>query len=69
VNSPDIKIVGKRVAVELMYPGVGDNPDQVEINMCHVRATDGLLINYDFDRNGWSIKQASTFSWAARDGD
>jgi len=27
----------------------------------HVRAADSILIEYDFDRDGYSIKQASTF--------
>jgi hypothetical protein len=67
VNPPEINIRGRKVCVELMYPRSDENCNAVEVDMCDVRATDGLLISYDFDRNGWSIKQASTFSWEAND--
>ena len=50
--------------IELMYP---KKETTVEIGMCHVRAADSIKINYDFDRDGWSIKQASTFQWAVDD--
>lgn len=67
MNPPEINIRGRKICVELMYPRSCTNCDSVQIDLCDVRATDGLLISYDFDRNGWSIKQASTFSWDADD--
>jgi len=60
---PEINIVGKNVMVELMYPGVDDNPTHVEVGMCHVRAADSIRISYDMNRDGWKIEQASTFEW------
>jgi hypothetical protein len=56
------------VGVELQYPRCEDGrPTAVEINLCDVRAADGLLISYDFDRDGWVVKQASRFEWEAGD--
>jgi hypothetical protein len=37
------------------------------VDLMDTRAADGLHISYDFERDGWSIKQASTFSWEADD--
>ena len=67
MNPPEINVRGRKVCVELMYPRSDGNANQIQIDLCDVRATDGLLIEYDFDRNGWSIKQASTFEWEAND--
>lgn len=46
----------KRV-LELFYPRNDDQPDTLEINLVDVRASDGIQITYDFDRDGWVIKQ------------
>ena len=53
--------------VELMYPEVGSNFKKIEVGLCDVRAADSIQIEYDFDRDGYSIKQASKFSWDADD--
>lgn len=49
------------------------NPASVEVELVDVRAADSIRIEYDFDRDGYSIKQASTFEWEldddARDAD
>lgn len=55
------------VCYDLRYPGVDGKPTTVEIGLEHVRASDSIRITFDFDRNGWSILQASTFSWSAED--
>lgn len=57
---------GDTLSVELMYPRHND-VRKVQIDLCDVRASDGILVEYDFDRDGWSIKQASTFTWAANE--
>ncbi len=41
--------------------------DCVQVGLLHVRAADDIRIVYDFDRDGWSILQASRFMWAADD--
>lgn len=67
MNPPEINIRGKKVVVDLMYPRIEGNISQVEVGLCDVRAADSILIEYDFERDGYSIKQASTFSWDADD--
>ena len=58
-------MAGDTIQVDLMYPR--SSADKfVRVDLCDVRAADGIRISYDFDRNGWKIEQASTFSW---DGD
>jgi len=51
----------------LWYPGIEGNAEEIEIELEHVRAADSIRVSYDFDRDGWVIKQASTFSWEADD--
>lgn len=58
---------GRRICVELFYPRLDNRANEIEIGLSDVRSSDGLLISFDFDRNGWSIKQASTFSWDCDD--
>lgn len=67
----DDDVTGHRVVmVELSYPPreteptERPNPSVIEVGLMHVRAADNLRISYDFARDGWSIKQASTFSWS-----
>ncbi len=55
------------VRYDLQYPRVDGNPKVIEIGLECVRASDSIRITFDFDRNGWSILQASTFSWEAND--
>lgn len=37
--------------------------DTIEIGLMDTRAADNIRVSYDFDRDGWSIKQASKFEW------
>lgn len=43
--------------VELSYPRVEGNVTHLEIDLVDVRASDGLRVSYDFDRDGWIIEQ------------
>lgn len=52
--------------VDLEYPRNQDI-QCIEINLVDVRAADGIRIQYDFERDGWSISQAQVFSWDAGD--
>lgn len=45
------------IAVELSYPRLPENPTRVRIELIDVRAADDLLIEYDFERDGWVIRQ------------
>lgn len=53
--------------VDLCYPGVNGNASAIELNLQHVRANDGLRLDFDFDRNGWRILQPVGTHW--HDGD
>lgn len=55
------------LAVELWYPGCEGHAETIEVGLTHVRSADGLRISYDFDRDGWVIKQASIFEWSSDD--
>lgn len=45
----------------------GDQFRTVEVGLCDVRASDSVRVHYDFERDGWVISQASTFSWPSTD--
>lgn len=48
------------VEVEIYYPR-NDPPriTTVEVGLSDVRAADSIRISYDFERDGWSVKQAA----------
>lgn len=54
--------VGPKAKFTFEYPSE-KNPKFLEVELSDVRSADSILINYDFDRNGWSIQQASIFEW------
>ncbi len=62
-------MIGARVTlVDLWYPRVErergvDEPTEVEVGLTDVRAADSIRISYDFERDGYVIRQASTFDW------
>lgn len=51
------------IRIDLWYPRVDDAPSVLKVGLMDVRAADDIRISYDFDRDGWAIQQASTFSW------
>lgn len=60
---------GDTLDVTLTYPNIAF-PEQcrfIEVNQESVRASDGIRLHYDYDRDGWVIEQASTFEWDADD--
>jgi hypothetical protein len=72
----DLQFSRDVLSVDLWYPNVPDDPNVprtfdhpkvVEVGLMHVRAADSIRIEYDFDRNGYTIKQASRFQWEADD--
>jgi hypothetical protein len=67
---PNIKQRGNVIDVELLYPRCGpedERVDTVEVGLSDVRSTDSVRVTFDYDRNGWSILQASIFEWEADD--
>ena len=58
---------GDTIWLNLWYPRTGKEPNKIEIGLMDVRAADSIQISYDFKRDGWVIKQASTFQWDGND--
>ena len=48
--------------VDIAYPRDG-SVQAVEVDLMDVRSADSLHVSYDFDRNGWVVKQATRFVW------
>ena len=62
------------VRIDIWYPprsfhlaDLNTNPSKLEVGLMDTRAADSILIEYDFDRDGYSVKQASTF-WGCSEG-
>jgi len=53
--------------IDLWYPRIEENVKEIEIGLMDVRAADSILVSYDFERDGWVVKQASTFQWEISD--
>lgn len=66
-NRHQVSRRGNTLSVELFYPRSEDHIDKLRIGLCDVRAADDILIEYDFERDGWSVKQASIFQWDVND--
>jgi hypothetical protein len=54
----DINRVERTLSINLTYPNLDDTKvNTVEINQESVRASDGIRMVYDYNRDGWSIQQ------------
>jgi hypothetical protein len=53
--------------VALAYPRVNGSAKSIEVALTDVRAADSIRVTYDFERDGWSILQASVFEWDCTD--
>lgn len=61
-------VCGNVFVADLWYPRVEREPvDTVEVGLVDVRAADSIRISYDYERDGYSIKQASVFEWEPDD--
>jgi hypothetical protein len=58
---------GDTLCIELWYPRVDGNAKAIQVGLMDVRAADDIRIEYDFERDGWVIKQAQIFEWEADD--
>jgi len=50
---------GETRTVDIWYP-LRSPESCVEISLVDIRASDGIRVSYDFDRDGWVIKQPTT---------
>ena len=62
-----IRRFGNVLFVDLFYPRIEDSINTIELGLVDVRAADSIRINYDFERDGYVIKQASIFEWEMDD--
>lgn len=53
----------KNLQVDLWYPRLPENPSAIEIDLMDVRASDGIKISYDFERDGWVLSQPTKIMW------
>lgn len=73
LNLGDLRSHDGVLSVDIWYPRNGNNgrtadqPVAVEVGLIDVRAADSIRIHYDFERDGYVIRQASKFEWAADD--
>lgn len=62
-----VKAKNRDVLVEFWYPRLEHCANSIEVGLSDVRAADSIRIEYDFERDGYSIKQASVFEWPIDD--
>lgn len=61
LSKDHVYAIGRTINVNLMYPRMDGAFNSVEVGLTDVRAADSILISYDFERDGYVIKQASKF--------
>lgn len=59
-------IDGDTLTIDLTHPEL-NQLKYVKFNQESVRASDGVRLSYDYDRDGIVIEQASKFSWGDED--
>lgn len=69
LSKDHVYAIGRTINVNLMYPRMEDSFNSVEVGLTDVRAADSILISYDFERDGYVIKQASKFDDEEQDPD
>ena len=47
----------QEIYIEFNYPRLEGKINKIRLGLSDVRASDGIQIEYDFDRDGYSIKQ------------
>jgi hypothetical protein len=62
-GSDYIRVSGRTIYATLFYCRNEGEPNEILVELCDVRAADGLRITYDFDRDGWVIQQAQVVEW------
>lgn len=52
--------------ITIMYPD-RDDPQYLILNLCDVRANNGIRIHFDFERDCWVIERPTVFEWQCDD--
>lgn len=67
-NNFDVSRRGDTLIVNLTYPKVDESKVKfVEVDQESVRASDGIRLTYDYERDGWSIQQPTRLTWPSGD--
>lgn len=45
-----------RITIELWYPRCDGAAKEIEVGLCDVRAANSIVVDYDFDRDGYRIR-------------
>jgi hypothetical protein len=48
---------GDTILIDLYYPRTEGHAQYIEVGLLDVRASDGIRVSYDFDRDGYMIEQ------------
>lgn len=52
--------------IDIWYPR-SSTVKAIQVGLMDVRAADSIRLEYDFDRDGWIVKQAQVFEWEEND--
>lgn len=64
-NNFDVHRQGRSLLITLTYPNVtAEGVTHVELDQESVRATDGIRLHFDYNRNGWVIEQPTILEWS-----
>jgi len=67
-NNVHITRRGDTILIEPTYPNISTcGVKFIEVNQESVRASDGIRLTYDYDRDGWSIMQPTKLCWSGDD--
>lgn len=62
------RISDQTLDIDLYYPRPqSKDATKVVLGLRDIRASDGVRLSYDFERDGWIIEQASIFEWEGDD--
>ena len=63
----EVKQYGDALHIDIWYPRTDNTIKAIQLGLMDVRAADDIRIEYDFERDGWVIKQAQVFEWSVDD--
>jgi len=62
----EIRQCGDALHIDIWYPR-SNLIKAIHIGLMDTRAADDIRIEYDFERDGWIVKQAQVFEWSVDD--
>lgn len=62
----ETRIKGNTIYAEIWYPR-SEPVKYVDIDLIDIRASAGIRVSYDFERDGWRIERPTVFKWECSD--